>query len=206
MRASRRVHGQYAHCASFETRHVRCVSSNSKCNRTSAQGQGVAMTKQFHTHLSDTDRETVSLGLTHGQSLRAMPECSGEPPARCFFAERDSQTASFESGRSSGYHVHPAPGISRAVSSSISWGNNKGSRVFVCATRHHQHTKNIPDPFFWPAASVTALPDAAAAFVFSAGVDWLQPNSPTTASNPTTNRTAPLDFLIAISSALFTVE
>jgi hypothetical protein len=35
-------------------------------------GEGVAMSKQCYTHLSDMDRETVSLGLTQGQSLRTM--------------------------------------------------------------------------------------------------------------------------------------
>ena len=35
-------------------------------------GYGVAMSTHCYTHLSDTDRETLSLGLTHGQSLRMM--------------------------------------------------------------------------------------------------------------------------------------
>ena len=30
------------------------------------------MAKQCYTHLSDTDRETLSLGLAQGQSLRTM--------------------------------------------------------------------------------------------------------------------------------------
>src|SRR5512141_3106256 len=33
-------------------------------------GYGVAMLKQCYTHLSAEDRETLSLGLTHGHSLR----------------------------------------------------------------------------------------------------------------------------------------
>lgn len=28
-------------------------------------------------------------------------------------------------------------------------GNSKGSGVFIRATRHHQPTENIPDPFFF---------------------------------------------------------
>ena len=35
-------------------------------------GYDVAMAKQCCTHLSDTDRETLSLGLAQGQSLRTM--------------------------------------------------------------------------------------------------------------------------------------
>ncbi|MBC7839346.1 MAG: helix-turn-helix domain-containing protein [Nitrospiraceae bacterium] len=35
------------------------------------------MSKHCYTHLSDTDRETLSLGLTHGQSLRMMAKVLG---------------------------------------------------------------------------------------------------------------------------------
>jgi hypothetical protein len=45
------------------------------------------------------------------------------------------------------------------------------------------------------------LPDAAAAFVFSIGVSWLQPNSPTTATDPTTKNQLLLNFFIATSPA-----
>ena len=102
----------------------------------------------------------MSLSLTHGQSLRAMPECSSEPPAPCFFTERDSQTASLESGCSSGYHVHPAPGISGAVSSSISWviirGRESLFAPLVTTVLHleleftHQHTDKYSRPLFLP--------------------------------------------------------
>ena len=39
------------------------------------------MLKQCYTHLSDTDREPLSLGLTHGQSLRTMAEVLGRAPS-----------------------------------------------------------------------------------------------------------------------------
>jgi len=39
------------------------------------------MSKQCYTHLSDTDRETLSLGLTHGQSLRIMAKVLGRAPS-----------------------------------------------------------------------------------------------------------------------------
>ena len=41
------------------------------------------MSKHCYTHLNDTDRETLSLGLTHGQSLRAKARVLGpaQPPA-----------------------------------------------------------------------------------------------------------------------------
>ena len=38
------------------------------------------MSKPCDTHLSDTDRETVSLGLIHGQSLRIMAKVLGPSP------------------------------------------------------------------------------------------------------------------------------
>jgi len=48
-------------------------------------GYGVAMTKRCYTHLSDAERETLSLGLglglAHGQSLRTMASVLG-PPCR----------------------------------------------------------------------------------------------------------------------------
>ena len=42
---------------------------------------GVAMSKQCYTHLSDTDRETLSLGLTQGTSLRARARVLGRAPS-----------------------------------------------------------------------------------------------------------------------------
>ena len=39
------------------------------------------MSKQCYTHLSDADRETLSLGLTHGQSLRTMAKVLGRAPS-----------------------------------------------------------------------------------------------------------------------------
>jgi hypothetical protein len=45
------------------------------------------------------------------------------------------------------------------------------------------------------------LPYAAAAFAFSADISWLQANSPTIASNPTTKNHLHMDFLITIPFA-----
>ena len=39
------------------------------------------MLKQCYTHLSDTDRETLSLGLAHGHSLRTMARALGRAPS-----------------------------------------------------------------------------------------------------------------------------
>ena len=39
------------------------------------------MSKQCYAHLSDVDRETLSLGLTHGQSLRRMARVLGRAPS-----------------------------------------------------------------------------------------------------------------------------
>ena len=39
------------------------------------------MTQQCYTHLSDTDRETLSLGLAQGQSLRTLARVLGRAPS-----------------------------------------------------------------------------------------------------------------------------
>ncbi len=39
------------------------------------------MSKPCDTHLSDTDRETLSPGLIHGQSLRIMAKVLGRAPS-----------------------------------------------------------------------------------------------------------------------------
>ena len=41
------------------------------------------MSKPCDTHLSETDRETLSLGLIYGQSLRIMAKVLGRAPALC---------------------------------------------------------------------------------------------------------------------------
>src|SRR5512141_3202611 len=43
-------------------------------------GYGVAMRKQSYTHVSAEERETVSLGLTHGHSHRTMARVLGRAP------------------------------------------------------------------------------------------------------------------------------
>jgi IS30 family transposase len=43
-------------------------------------GYGVALSKQSYMHLSDAARETLSLGLTHDQSLRAIASMLGRAP------------------------------------------------------------------------------------------------------------------------------
>lgn len=44
-------------------------------------GYGVVMRKHCYTHLSAEDRETLSLGLTHGHSLRTMARILGRAPS-----------------------------------------------------------------------------------------------------------------------------
>ena len=44
-------------------------------------GYGVAMRKQCYTHLSAEDRETLSLGLVQGHSLRTMARVLGRAPS-----------------------------------------------------------------------------------------------------------------------------
>jgi DNA-binding CsgD family transcriptional regulator len=57
------------------------VSSNSKCNTVAPMGYGVARHTRSYRHLSDTERETLSLGLAQGQSLRAMATVLGRAPS-----------------------------------------------------------------------------------------------------------------------------
>jgi len=44
-------------------------------------GYGVAMPKRSYRHMSAEDRETLSLGLTHGHSLRMMARVLGRAPS-----------------------------------------------------------------------------------------------------------------------------
>jgi hypothetical protein len=44
-------------------------------------GSGVAMPKQCYMHLNVEERETLSLGLAHGQSLRTMATVLRRVPA-----------------------------------------------------------------------------------------------------------------------------
>ena len=44
-------------------------------------GYGVAMPKKCYTHVSAEDRETLSLGLTHGHSLRMRARALGRVPS-----------------------------------------------------------------------------------------------------------------------------
>ena len=44
-------------------------------------GYGVAMPKRSYRHMRAEDRETVSLGLTHGHSLRTMALVLGRAPS-----------------------------------------------------------------------------------------------------------------------------
>jgi IS30 family transposase len=44
-------------------------------------GYGVAMPKRSYRHMSAEDRETLSLGLTHGHSLRTMTRVLGRAPS-----------------------------------------------------------------------------------------------------------------------------
>jgi hypothetical protein len=61
-------------------------------------GYGVAMPKQSYTLLSAEDRETLSLGLTHGHSLRTMARVLGRAVPRARpqpTAKDDLQACSF---------------------------------------------------------------------------------------------------------------
>ena len=44
-------------------------------------GYGVAMLQQCYTHLSAEERETLSVGLTQGESLRALARVLGRAPS-----------------------------------------------------------------------------------------------------------------------------
>jgi IS30 family transposase len=89
-------------------------------------GYGVAMSKRCYTHLSDADRETLSLGLAHGHSLRAMALVLGRAPS----------TVSRESGRNR-TRGHPY----RACTAQVQ-----------AAARAHQprRPRKLLDPWLWP--------------------------------------------------------
>ena len=57
------------------------LDSNSKCNTTSPDGLRCAMRTKSFRHLSAEERETVSLGLAHGHSLRTMALVLGRAPS-----------------------------------------------------------------------------------------------------------------------------
>lgn len=44
-------------------------------------GYGVAMSTRYYTHISDAERETLSLGLAQGRSLRMMARVLGRAPS-----------------------------------------------------------------------------------------------------------------------------
>ena len=44
-------------------------------------GYGVAMPKRSYRHMSAEDRETLSVGLAHGHSLRTMASVLGRAPS-----------------------------------------------------------------------------------------------------------------------------
>ena len=44
-------------------------------------GYGVALSKRFYRHMSAEERETLSLGLTLGHSLRTMAQVLGRAPS-----------------------------------------------------------------------------------------------------------------------------
>ena len=89
-------------------------------------GYGVAMSKQYYTHLSDTDRETLSLGLTHGQSLRTMAKVLGRAPS----------TVSREVGRNR-TRGHP----SRACTAQVQ---------AAARARQPRRPRTRLDPWLWP--------------------------------------------------------
>ena len=84
------------------------------------------MSKQCYTHLSDADRETLSLGLTHGQSLRTMAKVLGRAPS----------TVSREVGRNR-TRGHP----SRACTAQVQ---------AAARARQPRRPRTRLDPWLWP--------------------------------------------------------
>ena len=63
------------------TRECLCLILTPSATLQAPMGYGVAMRKQYYTHLSAEDRETLSLGLTHRHSLRTMATVLGRAPS-----------------------------------------------------------------------------------------------------------------------------
>ena len=88
-------------------------------------GYGVAMLKQCYTHLSAEERETLSLGLTHGHSFRTMARVLGRAPS----------TVSRESARNTA-RGHPYRACSAQVQAAAS----------ACQARR---ARKLLDPWLW---------------------------------------------------------
>ena len=88
-------------------------------------GYGVAMSKQYDTHLSAEDRETLSLGLAQGQSLRMMARVLGRAPS----------TVSRELARTT-TRGHPY----RACTAQT---------LAVARARHPRRPRKLLDPWLW---------------------------------------------------------
>ena len=88
-------------------------------------GYGVAMPKKCYTHLSAEDRETLSLGLAQGQSLRMMARVLGRAPS----------TVSRESARNT---TRGRP--YRACTAQT---------LAVARARHPRRPRKILDPWLW---------------------------------------------------------
>ena len=88
-------------------------------------GYGVARPKKYYTHLSAEDRETLSLGLAQGQSLRMMARVLGRAPS----------TVSRESVRNT-----PRGRPSRACTAQT---------LAVARARHPRRLRKRLDPWLW---------------------------------------------------------
>ena len=88
-------------------------------------GYGVAMPKKCYTHLSAEDRETLSLGLAQGQSLRMMARVLGRAPS----------TVSRESARNT---TRGRP--YRACTAQT---------LAVARARHPRRPRKLLDPWLW---------------------------------------------------------
>ena len=62
------------------TQECLCLVLTPSATLQAPMGYGVAMRKQYYTHLSTEDRETLSLGLAHSHSLRTRATVLGRVP------------------------------------------------------------------------------------------------------------------------------
>ena len=63
------------------TQECLCLVLTPSATLQAPMGYGVAMRKQYYTHLSAEDRETLSLGLAHSHSLRTRATVLGRVPS-----------------------------------------------------------------------------------------------------------------------------
>ena len=90
-------------------------------------GYGVAMPKHCYSHLSAEDRETLSLGLAHGHSLRMMARVLRRSPRTVSRESARNTTRGRPYRACTAQTLAGSPGLSAAATRANSWIPGCGS-------------------------------------------------------------------------------